>query len=44
MIFVMLTIPLFILLLGIALYPSYSEGKQLITGESLYSNQEPKIK
>jgi hypothetical protein len=44
MIFVMLSIPLAILILGVFLYPSYSEGKQIVNGDSLYSNQEPKLK
>lgn len=44
MVFVMLSIPLMILVLALFIYPSYSEGKQIITGEKLYSNQEPKIK
>jgi|GEM_PF-6605158 len=44
MIFVMLSIPLAILILGIFMYPSYSDGKQMINGDTLYSNQEPKLK
>lgn len=43
MIFVMLSIPLAIALLALFMYPSYSEGKQMITGDQLYSNQTPKI-
>ena len=44
MIFVMLSIPLAVVILGIFLYPSYSEGKQIVNGDTLYSNQGPKLK
>lgn len=44
MILALLSIPLFIIVLAIFIYPSYSEGKQLITGGKLYSNQEPTLK
>lgn len=44
MILALLSIPLFFVLLAVFIYPGYSEGKQLITGGKLYSNQKPTIK
>lgn len=44
MILALLSIPLMFVILAIFIYPSYSEGKQIVHGESLYSNQEPKLK
>jgi hypothetical protein len=44
MVLVMISIPLFFVLLAVFVYPSYSEGKQMITGDSLYSNQRPRLK
>lgn len=44
MILALLSIPLMVVILAILIYPSYSEGKQIVHGGALYSNQEPKIK
>jgi hypothetical protein len=44
MMLALLSIPLMVLILAFFIYPSYSEGKQLKNGATLYSNQEPKLK
>ena len=44
MFFIILSVPLVVATIAFFLYPSYSEGKQLVNGGSLYANQEPKLK
>ncbi len=43
MILALLSIPLFFVVLAVFIYPGYSDGKQMKTGEKLYSNQQPTI-
>jgi len=44
MIFAFLSIPIVIAAVALFCLPGFSEGKQLITGDALYSNQGPKLK
>jgi hypothetical protein len=41
---VVMSLPIVMGLLALFIYASYSEGKQMINGQELYSNQEPKQK
>lgn len=44
MIFALVSIPFVVIVLALYVYPSYSEGKQMVSGQNIYPKQRPKLK